>query len=336
MVTQMAGPDPMALAVDAAWAFQGCTFPNPAVGAAVTDASGRILSVAAHEKAGGPHAEVLALQKAFALLTSDTAVLALTDSAAIHDYLMTHHNGCFASCTIHVTLEPCAHHGKTPSCARLLAGVGMGHVVYAAADPNAEAAGGASILGDAGINVEHQPSKASEDLLFPFVQWQQKPFVIFKWAQRLDGTVDGGIISGSESRRFVHAMRDAADLLVIGGNTVRTDRPTLDARLVDGKAPDILILSKRDDFDRTIPLFSVPGRKVMIASDLDVIEQYRNVLVEGGPGMFEAVQPRCDMYLCFVAPSSGGTIRFLQERKQFEIRHLSRSGEDVKQWMVNG
>ncbi|UFS61923.1 bifunctional diaminohydroxyphosphoribosylaminopyrimidine deaminase/5-amino-6-(5-phosphoribosylamino)uracil reductase RibD [Sulfurimonas sp. HSL-3221] len=336
MVTRMARPDPMALAVDAAWAFQGCTFPNPAVGAAVTDASGRILSVAAHEKAGGPHAEVLALQQAFALLTSDTAILALTDSGTIHDYLLTHHNGCFVSCTIHVTLEPCAHHGKTPSCARLLVGVRMGRVVYAAADPNAEAAGGASILSEAGIRVEHQPSKASEDLLFPFVQWQKKPFVTFKWAQRLDGTIDGGTISGNESRRFVHAMRDAADLLVIGGNTVRTDHPTLDARMVEGKAPDILILSKRDDFDRTIPLFNVPGRKVMIASDLTAIDRYHNVLVEGGPGMFEAVQSQCDMYLCFVAPSSGGTIRFLQERKQFEIRHLSRSGEDVKQWMVNG
>ncbi|WP_345984910.1 bifunctional diaminohydroxyphosphoribosylaminopyrimidine deaminase/5-amino-6-(5-phosphoribosylamino)uracil reductase RibD [Sulfurimonas sp. HSL-1656] len=332
----MARPDPMALAVDAAWAYQGCTFPNPAVGAAVTDASGKILAVAAHEKAGGPHAEVLALQQAFALLTSDTAILELKDSGAIHDYLLSNHNSCFTTCTIHVTLEPCAHHGKTPSCARLLAGVRIGRVIYTAADPNGEAAGGASILNDAGITVEHTPSKAADDLLFPFVQWQTKPFVTFKWAQRLDGTIDGGIISGSESRRFVHTMRDAADLLVIGGNTVRTDRPTLDARMVAGKAPDILILSKRDDFDRTIPLFSVPGRKVMIAADLTVIDRYRNVLVEGGPGMFEAVQSRCDMYLCFVAPSSGGTIRFLQQPQQFEIRHLSRSGEDVKQWMVNG
>ncbi|MBD3800867.1 MAG: bifunctional diaminohydroxyphosphoribosylaminopyrimidine deaminase/5-amino-6-(5-phosphoribosylamino)uracil reductase RibD [Campylobacterales bacterium] len=332
----MARPDPMALAVDAAWAYQGCTFPNPAVGAAVTDASGRILSVAAHEKAGAPHAEVLALQQAFALLTSDTAILALKDSGAIHDYLLSNHNGCFTACTIYVTLEPCAHHGKTPSCARLLAGVRIERVVYAASDPNAEAAGGGSILHEAGITVEHTPSKAADDLLFPFVRWQKAPFVTFKWAQRLDGTVDGGVISTEASRRFVHAMRDASDLLVIGGNTVRTDRPTLDARLVGGRAPDVLIFSGAEDFDRTIPLFSVPGRKVMIASDLSAIEQYRNVLVEGGPGMFEAVQSRCDMYLCFVAPSSGGTIRLLQQPQQFEIRHLSRSGEDVKQWMVNG
>jgi len=326
----------MALAVDAAWAYQGCTFPNPAVGAAVTDASGSILAVEAHRKAGGPHAEVLALQQAFALLTNDRSILSLTDSDTIHDYLLLHHDGCFGSCTIHVTLEPCAHRGKTPSCAKLLAGVGIGRVVYAAADPNAEAAGGASMLREAGIAVTHAPSKAADELLFPFVQWQKAPFVTFKWAQRLDGTVDGGVISGEASRRFVHAMRDAADLLVIGGNTVRTDRPTLDARLVGGSAPDVLIYSTRDDFDRTIPLFGIPERKVMIASTLEALSGYRNILVEGGPGMFEALKVHCDMYLCFVAPSSGGTIRFLQQAQQFEIRHLSRSGEDVKQWMVNG
>jgi len=131
-------------------------------------------------------------------------------------------------------------------------------------------------------------------------------------------------------------MRHAADLLVIGGNTVRTDRPTLDARMVGGKAPDVLILSRKDDFDRSIPLFGVPGRKVMIANDLTAMEMYRNVLVEGGPGMFEALKDVCDMFLCFVAPHSGGTIRFLNTAEQFEIKHFSRSGNDIKQWMVHG
>lgn len=328
--------EPMALAIEAAWAYQGLTFPNPAVGATVTDANGNILSVEAHHKAGGPHAEVRALQHAFAVLHNDAAVLALNDPAAIHGYLLQHHDNCFTDCSIYVTLEPCAHHGKTPSCASLLRGLNLGRVYFAVADPNAEAAGGAEILKDAGIEVYYMPSEAADDLLFPFVQWQQKRFVTFKWAQRLDGTIDGGVISCEASRRYVHAMRDAADLLVIGGNTVRTDRPTLDARLVDGKAPDVLILSHRDDFDRTIPLFSVEGRTVHVASDLGVMKRYKNVLVEGGPAMFEAVKSHCDMYLCFVAPSSGGTIRVLKQKQQFEIKHLSRCGSDVKQWMVNG
>ncbi|MEJ2468733.1 MAG: riboflavin biosynthesis protein RibD, partial [Campylobacterales bacterium] len=107
----------MALAVETAWAYQGLTFPNPAVGAAVVDASGQVLSVEAHHKAGGPHAEVRALQHAFAALHNDPTILSLNDSSEIHNYLLLHHEGCFASCSIYVTLEPCAHFGKTPSCA---------------------------------------------------------------------------------------------------------------------------------------------------------------------------------------------------------------------------
>ncbi len=329
-------PDPMALAVDAAWAYQGQTFPNPAVGATVVDGNGKILAVAAHRRAGGPHAEVLALQQAYAALTNDTAILALTSSSDIHHYLNEHHHGCFRGCEIHVTLEPCAHQGKTPSCAQLLLTLFVKKVVVAKADPNAEAAGGAQLLAAAGIDVVFAPSEAADDLLRPFETWQRKPFVTFKWAQRLDGTIDGGIISDEVSRRFVHGMRDAADLLVIGGNTVRIDRPTLDARMVGGKAPDVLIVSRSDDFDETIPLFHVKGRRVVVASDFASIERYRNVLIEGGPGLFETAKALCDMYLCFVAPLSGGTIRFLNENNKFQIKHLRRSGADVMQWMVNG
>lgn len=328
--------DPMTLAIENAWAFQGCTFPNPAVGAAVVDGTGTVLAVGAHQKAGGPHAEVLALQQAYAHLQNDAAIFTLHESDAIHDYLIQNHNGCFHSCSVYVTLEPCAHSGKTPSCANLLAALEVSKVVYACKDPNVEAAGGAEMLQSAGIQVEQLYSKAAEDLLTPFMQWQKGPFVTFKWAQRLDGTVDGGVISSEASRRYVHAMRNAADLLVIGGNTVRTDRPTLDARMVGGKAPDVLIYSRRDDFDWTIPLFGVAGRSVMITSDLTAIKRYKNILIEGGPAMFEAVKSLCDMCLCFVAPSSGGTIRFLNQTHRFEIKHLSLSGSDVMQWMVNG
>lgn len=325
--------DPMALAIEAAWAYQGLTFPNPAVGAAVVDGSGKILAVEAHRKAGGPHAEVRALQHAFAVLRNDASILALNDSGKIHDFLLERHNGCFASCKIFVTLEPCAHHGKTPSCAALLAQLNIGGVVFAAADSNAEAAGGASLLENAGIDAVHAPTEAADDLLDPFVQWQKERFVTFKWAQRLDGTIDGGVISSEASRRYVHAMRSCADLLVIGGNTVRNDRPILDARLAEGRAPDVLIVSREKRFDPTIPLFNVPGRRVMIASDFSTMENYRNVLIEGGPVFFETARKYCDMFLCFVAPTSGGTIPFLKTAQNFEIKHVRRIGTDVMQWM---
>lgn len=324
----------MQLAVEAAWEFQGMTFPNPAVGCTVTGCEGQILSVAAHKKAGGPHAEVLALQEAYAELTGDHGISELTDASEIHTYLLKFHDGCFESCTLYVTLEPCAHFGKTPSCAMLIRALGIPRVVIGHPDPNAVASGGAALLAESGCEVETGVcDMEAHALLMPFIRWHNGPFVTFKWAQRLDGSVDGGTISSLASRERVHAMRDACDLLVIGGNTVREDRPTLDARLVAGNAPDLLIYSQGNDFDRTIPLFSVAGRKVYIENSLERIKEYRNVLIEGGPGMFEAAKKRVDAFLCFIAPSSGGTIAFAKTKEEFEILHTMKSGDDLMMWM---
>ena len=329
------GPSPMQIAIDSAWEFQGLTFPNPAVGCSVVDVHGKIISVGVHEKAGEPHAEVNALQMAFALLKDDSSILLLSDSATIHDYLIDRHDNIFTDCTLYVTLEPCAHHGKTPSCALLIKELGIKKVVVGHKDPNADAAGGISILKESGCEVEiaEECELRANDLLKPFITWQKKSYVTFKWAQRLDGTIDGGTISSQLSRINVHAMRDVSDLIVIGGETVRSDRPTLDARLVDGKVCDVLIYSRQTEFDKEIPLFSVEGRNVYIESSLDRIENYKNILIEGGPTMFEATKNIVDSYLCFVAPKSGGTIRFTNEKDDFRILHSQTSGGDVMMWM---
>lgn len=324
----------MGLAIDAAWEYQGMTYPNPAVGCVLTGPLGEILSVAAHQKAGGPHAEVLALKFAYRLLSGDDMITEITDATLLHDYLRSHHEGMFSSCTIYVTLEPCAHHGKTPSCATLIKALGISKVVIAHEDPNPQAAGGAQILrassADVSMGLSHE--KAAQ-LLAPFMIWQKRSFVFFKWAQRLDGTIDGGTISCEQSRIAVHAMRDVCDLLVIGGNTVRTDRPTLDARLVGGKAPDVLILSHESVFDQSIPLFGVKARKVMISQTLEPVKAYKNVMIEGGPGLFAATKEIVDHYLCYIAPKSGGTIPFTKERRGFTILHSSRSDEDSVMWL---
>ncbi len=329
------GPSPMQVAIDSAWEFQGLTFPNPAVGAAVVDANGAIIAVGVHEKAGEPHAEVHALQMAYSVLKNESAVLALSDSAAIHDFLMEHHEDLFKECSIYVTLEPCAHHGKTPSCALLIKALGIKKVFIAHKDPNAEAAGGMAILQESGCQVEMVDACAqrANDLLAPFIRWQQKPYVTFKWAQRLDGTIDGGTISCHVSRTHVHAMRDVSDLIVIGGETVRADRPTLDARLVEGRVCDVLVYSRQKEFDPTIPLFNVAGRNVYVESSLERINGYKNILIEGGPAMFEATKKIVDSYLCFVAPKSGGTIRFTNTKDDFRILHSQTSGSDVMMWM---
>jgi len=324
----------MQCALDAAWKFQGLTFPNPAVGACVLGAYGEILGIGAHEKAGEAHAEVLALKAAYLTLTSDQNISAITNAQELHSYLKTHHNNLFKNATIYVTLEPCAHEGKTPSCATLLCDLGLKKVVVSHVDSSVDAKGGMARLRESGIEVVSGVLEVKgAALLHPFTQWQKGTFVTYKWAQRLDGSIDGKAVSSLESRQRVHAMRNVSDLLVIGGNTVRIDRPTLDARLVNGNAPDILIYSKSGDFDKSIPLFSVAGRKVSISDSLESVKNYKNVLIEGGPNLIHEVKAITDCYLSFVSPSSGGTIPFTKEALYFNLLHIDKNEENILFWM---
>jgi diaminohydroxyphosphoribosylaminopyrimidine deaminase/5-amino-6-(5-phosphoribosylamino)uracil reductase len=324
----------MRLALEAAWEHQLLTFPNPAVGAVCIGASGEILSVGAHKAAGGPHAEVYALRDAYTRLSGDTTIAESDDAHRIHDYLRTHHNGLFHNVTMAVTLEPCSHTGKTPSCALLIRDLGIKKLFISSQDPNPAAAGGGKLLQESGTEctfgiLEEEGHK----LLEPFLCWQERAFVFFKWAQRLDGSIDNGTISSHASRTHVHRLRERCDLIVIGGNTVRTDRPTLDARLVGGKAPDVLIYSHRDDFDRTIPLFAVPGREVFVASTLDKITDYRMVMIEGGSAMLESCRGVCDWYLGYIAPKIGGGAHTLGAvTEDFEVLH-AKINRDIILWM---
>ncbi len=323
----------MKLALEAAWQFQGLTYPNPAVGCAVVK-NGAVLAVGAHAKAGDPHAEVIALKEAYLTLTNDTKITKLSSSLEIHNFLKEHHNNIFNDCEMYVTLEPCNHTGKTPACSSLISVLKPKKVYVSVLDPNDEASGGVRTLREVGVEVESGlKEEEGQSLLEPFVKWQKKNFVFFKWAQRLDGTIDGGIVSDAVSREKVHAMRDVCDLLVIGGNTVRTDRPTLDARLVNGKAPDVLIYSTRKDFDTEISLFKIEGRKVYIEDNLDKISKYKNILIEGGPSLFKATKNTVDSYLCFLAPSTGGDIKFSDENQEFKILHNQKLDNDLMIWM---
>jgi len=321
--------DPLSLSINEAWKYQGLTLPNPAVGACVSDANGAILSVEAHKKASEPHAEVLALLSAYNLLNQTQ--IRLDSSEQIHNFLLANHNGIFNSLTITTTLEPCSHVGKTPSCADLLCRLQIKRVVVGCSDEHKIARGGADLLTRANIEVEILDDVRCMELIEPFLLSRKRAFVLFKWAQRLDGTIDGGTISSLKSREFVHQIRSTADLLVIGAQSVRDDRPILDARLVNGRAPDVLILSHTKKIDRSIPLFSVKDRDVYISDNLDLLEQYRYVLVEGGARAYESIRDRVDMHLCFISPSTGGTIR-LQNIKR-KILHQNASGDDIKIWM---
>jgi diaminohydroxyphosphoribosylaminopyrimidine deaminase/5-amino-6-(5-phosphoribosylamino)uracil reductase len=324
----------MNLALQEAWKYQGLTYPNPAVGCVVVGKNGELLAINAHKKAGQAHAEVLALKDAYLKITHDTLISNISNSHEIHAYLLKNHNYCFSDVSLYTTLEPCSHIGKTPSCASLIASLGIKKVYVGSLDTNKEASEGNVILSNAGIEIKNKIlKKQCDELLAPFVRWTNNNFVFFKWAQRLNATTDDGIISSKESRKHVHALRSLCDLIVIGGNTVRTDRPILDARLVNGKAPDVLIVSKRNDFDRTIPLFGVEGRDVFIYDNFSKLHAYKNIMIEGSSKMFELSREYVDYYLCYVAPKFGGKTGFENLHESFEILNIEKEEEDIIMWM---
>lgn len=281
----------MELALDEAWKYQGLTYPNPAVGCSVVGCQGELLAVEAHHRAGEPHAEVNALKSAYFKLTNDDNILDIKQSSEIHKYLIKNHKNIFKEVSLYTTLEPCTSEGKTPACASLINSLGIKKVYIGSSDSYQDKFSGDAIYGVL--------KERCDELVKPFNLWQKDKFVFFKWAQRVDGSTDGSV-STLESRKNVHAMRDVCDLLVIGGNTVRVDRPTLDARLVNGDAPDILIYSQQKEFDKSIPLFSVPNRKVIISNSLDEIAKYKNIMIEGTKKMQELTKDIVDFNLCYL------------------------------------
>ncbi len=177
------------------------------VGCVLVRADGSLISTGFHSRCGGPHAEAVALAKAG-----------------------TRARGC----TAYVTLEPCAHHGRTPPCADALIAAGVGRVVFAVSDPHPDAAGGAARLRDARIRVDFIDHSAALEVTTPFLlrQSELRPWVIAKWAQTLDGRTatrggDSRWISGARSRAMVHRERARVDAVMVGIGTVLADDPHL-------------------------------------------------------------------------------------------------------------
>ena len=319
------------LALEKAWAYQGLTYPNPPVGAVITDNQNNFISYGVHVKAGSPHAEVNAIKKAYHKLTNDDKIFNLKDSSEIHKYIHINHNGIFRDKHIYVTLEPCNHFGKTPPCSELISELGFKRVIIGTHDTNKKASGGVEFLKKNSLHVEVLNCSTCKELLEPFSTWQKESFVFFKLAMSNNGVIDGGTITCKESRELVHKLRDRCDLLVIGGNTVRIDRPTLDARLCDGKAPDVLIYSKTKEFDKDIPLFSVPNRTVHVEDNFDKIKEYKFVMIEGGEGMLEASKELVNHYLIFRSPhfKDGNSPKISLKLKELNSSCI---GEDRLTW----
>ena len=311
------------LILNEAWKYQFLTYPNPAVGAAVIVNNRLFVSV--HKKAGESHAEVNALWEAFCAFY-DTPNL--KDPFEIHEYLLNHHGGFFHNSHIYVTLEPCAHIGKTPSCANLIKHLKPKRVYIGWRDPIKSHSGGVEILKNAGIDVEVVNDKRCFDLIEPFIKWSESKFVFYKLALSLNGVISGGYISSENSLNWVHKVRDKIDLLVIGGNTVRIDRPTLDSRRVKGKAPDVLIYSKNKEFDKSIPLFNVKDRRVYIENSLEKIDEYNFIMIEGGEGMCKEIKNLVDWKVFIITPKFFNRLSFKAE-DEFDILHVEKKDDLV-------
>ncbi|NUM59295.1 MAG: bifunctional diaminohydroxyphosphoribosylaminopyrimidine deaminase/5-amino-6-(5-phosphoribosylamino)uracil reductase RibD [Bdellovibrionaceae bacterium] len=239
----------LALAIFEAYRGSQRVAPNPCVGCVVLDQHGRFLAKGHHEFYGGPHAEVNALN-------------GLTEEQLKEAHVI-------------VTLEPCAHQGKTPSCAKTLANLPIKKVTYGLKDPNPLVAGaGAEILKTAGKEVHlYNPAGYDLDLtqeleevaeIFLFNFRFKKTFLSLKWAQSLDGKTallngESKWITNPLSREYSHFLRSIHDATMVGANTIVEDNPLLNIRMenVDKKSKIVIfdpygkVLVKEKEFQFT-------------------------------------------------------------------------------------
>ncbi|WP_367138916.1 bifunctional diaminohydroxyphosphoribosylaminopyrimidine deaminase/5-amino-6-(5-phosphoribosylamino)uracil reductase RibD [Saccharothrix sp. HUAS TT1] len=324
----------MALAIEAGERVRGSTSPNPPVGCVVLDAGGAVVGVGGTRPAGGPHAEVVALAAAGERARGGTAV---------------------------VTLEPCAHFGRTPPCARALVDAGVARVVHAVADPNPKAAGGASVLRAGGVRVE-SGLLAVEVERGPLRAWLHyartgRPHVTWKYAAGLDGRVAAGDgtsrwISSEESRAEVHELRSKVDAIVAGTGTVRVDDPRLTARAArpgeDVARQPLRVVVGRSDLPPGARVLDDEAETMHLRThDPDAVlgalaaRGVVDVLLEGGPtlaGAFVAAG-RVDRVLAYLAPKFlgdgpsallGAGVSTVTEAVGLVVEQVSMCGPDVR------
>jgi diaminohydroxyphosphoribosylaminopyrimidine deaminase / 5-amino-6-(5-phosphoribosylamino)uracil reductase len=293
---------------------RGTTHPNPVVGAVVTR-NGEVVGEGWHERKGGPHAEVAALEAAGERARGGT---------------------------LYVTLEPCRSFGQTPPCTAAVLAAGIARVVVATLDPSPEAGGGLEELRAAGVDVELAEGKVAERARRQNEAWrtwiaQERPFVTYKAAVTLDGRVtvpDSRWVSGEESRRRVHELRAASDAVAVGMGAVRADNPRLDARDVDAdRQPRRLAFGSGPLPEGSeLELFSGPLEEELRRLAKEGVQ---SLLLEGGPTLATAFVRAglVDKLLLFVAPRlSGRGPRFLGDLdRQVEVHDLEVEpiGEDL-------
>jgi diaminohydroxyphosphoribosylaminopyrimidine deaminase / 5-amino-6-(5-phosphoribosylamino)uracil reductase len=258
------------------------TGPNPQVGCVLLDSSLAIVAEGWHEGSGTPHAEIMALEN-------------LTQSGLSPEGL-----------TAVVTLEPCAHTGKTGPCATALADAGVTRVAYSVSDPGAISGGGAQILRSAGVDVIQCVEESAGEALIE--RWlhsvtTSRPWVTLKWAMSLDGRVaaaDGTSqwITGEDTRAKVHRDRSEHDAIIVGINTILVDNPRLSARRPEGglyaHQPHAIVIGHRDVPGDALIRDHPGGFEHVMSHDLPGLaaslgeREIRSVYVEGGAAVASA------------------------------------------------
>lgn len=308
--------------------------PNPVVGCVVLDAAGEVAGEGWHGFAGGPHAEVVALQEAGERARGATAV---------------------------VTLEPCSHTGRTGACTTALHAAGISRVVYAVDDPNPLARGGADVLRGAGIEVEGgllRPEAERVNEAWLHAVRSGRPFVIWKYGASLDGQIaaaDGTSrwITGEDARRDSHRLRAQVDAILVGVGTVVADDPLLTVRPdppepAPERQPLRVVFDRtgrtppgariRDDSAETIITAAAPGE---VLADLRARGAV-SVLLEGGPTLAGAFwdDGLIDKVVGYVSPVLLGSGRYPALRSsaiatitaapRLTLEDVTRFGEDVR------
>lgn len=271
----------------------GTTYPNPLVGSVVVY-NDIILGEGWHYQAGGPHAEVVAIN-------------AVKDVSMLKD------------ATVYVSLEPCSHFGKTPPCADLIISKGIKKVVIGCKDPNPKVAGkGIKKLLAAGCDVVVGIEEAAcQELNKRFFTFQQKnrPYIFLKWAQTQDGFIapsnktkeEPVWISNRYSRQHAHKLRATEQAILAGTKTVMDDNPTLttrdwngssplrvvldrtlkiqkEANIFSGESPTLILTEKDKESDKNLIYERVDFNKEIATQVCDILYNHKiqSLIVEGG------------------------------------------------------
>lgn len=295
--------------IDLALKADSRTFPNPKVGAVIVYKN-QVIGEGYHEYAGGPHAEVNAI------------------NSVKNKSLLPHS-------TIYVSLEPCNHFGKTPPCVNLILEYKIPKVVVGCLDPNPQVAGkGVARLREQGVEVilaENSADFIALNRIFFCNQIEKRPYIVLKWAESQDGFIAPSPprpypISDKVNSLFVHQLRAAHHAIMIGANTARIDNPQLTVRKVVGQSPIRIVWDKNLNLPKHLQLFTDGNKTIILNQVKNAQNGTIHYYIPSNPLAWEnmEVMARClfqDLGICSILVEGGSHLlqQFIDAQLHDEI-----------------